>query len=156
MQGRHYEEFKLGECFTTSRRTISETDIVHFVNLAGLTEPLFTDKEHWESIFGKRLAPGFLTLAISQGLMVQLGLTHGTAQGLLGIDEIRTPKPVFCDDTIHVEIEIVDQKHTKHPDRGILKLKLEVKNQNEEMVLSYFHTMLVCRRVISEQGADRS
>ncbi|MBI4595104.1 MAG: MaoC family dehydratase N-terminal domain-containing protein [Candidatus Tectomicrobia bacterium] len=148
MVGKYYEDFEVGDRFVTVRRTISETDIVNFVNLTGLLEPIFTDKEHWEkeSIFKKRFAPAPLTLSCSLGLVAQLGLTHGTAMALLGMDEVRAVKPVFCDDTIYVENELTEKKPTKRPDRGILIWKREVKNQNNELALSYFHTMMVLRK----------
>ena len=45
MTGKTFEEFRAGERYSTGRRTITEHDILQFVTLVGLTEPLFLDME---------------------------------------------------------------------------------------------------------------
>src|SRR5262245_51823518 len=58
-EGLHFEQHEIGAVFRTLGRTVSETDIVSFVNLCGFTEPLFTDMEYVarESLFKRRAAP---------------------------------------------------------------------------------------------------
>ena len=41
MNGKTFEQFKSGDRYVTGRRTITEHDILQFVGLVGLTEPLF-------------------------------------------------------------------------------------------------------------------
>ena len=41
----HFEEFTLGYRFRTRGRTVTEADLVNFVNLAWFTEELFTNTE---------------------------------------------------------------------------------------------------------------
>ena len=43
--GLFYEDLKLGRKFRTVGRTITEADLVNFINCTGLTEVLFTDTE---------------------------------------------------------------------------------------------------------------
>uniref|UniRef100_UPI001952ACEF hypothetical protein n=1 Tax=Klebsiella variicola TaxID=244366 RepID=UPI001952ACEF len=43
--GLFYEDLPVGRKFKTVGRTITETDIVNFVNCTGMTEVLFTDLE---------------------------------------------------------------------------------------------------------------
>ena len=59
-QGVTFESTRSATCTGRSARTVSETDIVNFVNLCGFTEPLFMDMEYVkrESVFGRRAAPG--------------------------------------------------------------------------------------------------
>jgi acyl dehydratase len=59
-QGVTFEKHKVGDVYRTLARTVSETDIVNFVNQCGFTEPLFLDMEYVkrESVFGRRAAPG--------------------------------------------------------------------------------------------------
>lgn len=135
-QGLTFEESSVGAVYRSLGRTISETDIVNFVNLCGFTEPLFMDMEYVarESLFGRRAAPGVLTFALSEGLIMQTGLIHGTGMAWLGA-EIRLVAPVLAGDTIHVEVEIVDKRETKKADRGIVTYKHRVLNQRDEVVL---------------------
>ena len=46
MTGKTFEEFHAGDRYSTGRRTITEHDILQFVTLVGLNEPLFLDMEY--------------------------------------------------------------------------------------------------------------
>ena len=102
-EGLTYEQHEVGATYQTLGRTVSETDIVTFVNLCGFTEPLFMDMEYVarESLFKRRAAPGALTFALSEGLIMQTGLIHGTGMAYLG-GEMRVTAPVLEGDTLTV------------------------------------------------------
>src|SRR5438270_10085984 len=134
--GINFEGHKIGEVYRTLARTVSETDIVNFVNQCGFTEPLFLDMEYVkrESVFKRRAAPGALTFALSEGLVMQTGLIHGTGMAFLG-GELKVVAPVLEGDTIRVEVEVADKRETKKPDRGIVTYRHRVLNQRDEIVL---------------------
>ena len=118
-QGVTFEEHTIGARYQTLGRTVSQSDIVTFVNLCGFTEPLFMDMEYVrkESVFGRRAAPGALTFALSEGLVMQTGLIHGTGMAF------------------RVDVEVVDKRETRKPDRGIVTYQHRVVNQRDEVVL---------------------
>jgi acyl dehydratase len=134
--GLTYEQHAVGATYRTGGRTISETDIVTFVNLCGFVEPLFLDMEFVarESVYKRRAAPGALTFALSEGLIIQTGLIHGTGMAFLGGD-VRVVAPVLEGDTIRVEVEVADKRETKKSDRGIVTYRHRVLNQRDETVL---------------------
>ena len=135
-EGLDFEGHKVGAVYRTLARTVSETDIVSFVNLCVFVEPLFIDMEYVkrESVFKRRAAPGALTFSLSEGLIMQTGLIHGTGMAYLG-GELRIVAPVLEGDTIRVEIEVVDKRETKKADRGIVTYQHRVLNQRDEVVL---------------------
>lgn len=135
-EGLNFEGHTVGAVYRTLARTASETDIVNFVNLCGFNEPLFMDMEYVarESVFTRRAAPGALTFALSEGLIMQTGLIHGTGMAWLG-GELKIVAPVLEGDTIRVEVEIVDKRETKKADRGIVTYRHRVLNQRDELVL---------------------
>jgi len=135
-EGLTFEAHHVGAVHRTLARTVSETDIVNFVNLCGFTEPLFMDMEYVarESLFKRRAAPGALTFALSEGLIMQTGLIHGTGMAWLG-GELRIVSPVLEGDTIRVEVEVVDKRETKKADRGIVTYRHRVLNQRDEVVV---------------------
>ncbi|HEV8143527.1 MAG TPA: MaoC/PaaZ C-terminal domain-containing protein [Methylomirabilota bacterium] len=145
--GLFFDEYKIGATYTTLGRTVSETDIVNFVNLGGFTEPLFMDMEYVakESVFGRRAAPGIMTFALSEGLVMQTGLIHGTGMAWLG-GEVKVTAPVLEGDTIRVEIEIADKRETKKPDRGIVTYKHRVLNQRGETVMELTLQRMIKRK----------
>jgi acyl dehydratase len=148
-QGLTFEQHEVGDVHRTLARTVSETDIVNFVNQCGFTEPLFLDMEYVkrESIFGRRAAPGALTFSLSEGLVMQTGLIHGTGLAWLG-GELRVVAPVLEGDTIRVEVEVADKRETKKSDRGIVTYRHRVLNQRDEVVLE-----ARIQRMIRRQGA---
>ncbi len=135
-RGLTFEQHEVGATFRTLGRTVSETDIVTFVNLCGFNEPLFMDMEYVarESVFKRRAAPGALTFALSEGLIMQTGVIHGTGMAWLG-GEIRVVAPVLEGDTLTVEVEIVEKRETKKSDRGVVTYRHRVLNQRDELVL---------------------
>jgi acyl dehydratase len=139
MKGILFEGFHPGDRFTTGRRTITEHDILQFVTLVGLTEPLFLDLEYIknESIFGERIAPGSLTFGMAEGLTVQTGIIHGTGLAFAGLDRMRLFGPVKVGDTIEVAIEVLDTKAVPQRGGGIVRYRHWVKNQRGETVMEY-------------------
>ena len=109
--GLTYEEHAVGAVYRTLGRTLSEADICAFVNLCGFNEPLFMDMEYVakESVFKGRAAPGAMTFCLSEGLIMQTGLIHGTGMSYLG-SEIRIVAPVLEGDTLHVSVTITDKR----------------------------------------------
>jgi acyl dehydratase len=67
---RVFEDLSVGETFRSSRRTVTEADIMAFAGVSGDFNPLHTDEE-WvrqNTDFTGRIAHGALLLAISTGL----------------------------------------------------------------------------------------
>ena len=135
-EGLNFEQHQVGTTYKTLARTVSETDIVNFVTLCGFTEALFMDMEYVarHSVYKRRAAPGAMTFAFAEGLVIQTGLIHGTGMAYLG-SEVKVVAPVLEGDTLRVEVEIVDKRETKKPDRGIVTYRHRVLNQRGEVVL---------------------
>jgi len=148
MTGKYFDEFKVGESFVTPSRTITETDVVMFAGMTGDYNELHTNKEYMKDTpFGKRLVHGLLALAISHGLIFRLGFLEGTAIAFLGIESWQFKAPLFFGDTIHVRINIAEARASKSkPDRGIVKIYLEIVNQTETVVQSGYKTIMMKRK----------
>ncbi len=144
-RGITFEGFHPGDRFVTGRRTVTETDIMQFVCLVGLFEPLFIDAEYIrdESLFGQRIAPGSLTFGMAEGLTVQTGIIHGTGMAFVGLERMQLFAPVKVGDTIHVEIEVLDTKEVKSRGGGIVLFRQRVLNQRDETVMEYDVSRLI-------------
>ena len=152
-KGITFEGFHAGDRFTTRRRTITEHDIMQFVGLVGLTEPLFLDLEYIrkETLFGERIAPGSLTFGMAEGLTVQTGIIHGTGLAFVGIDSMKLFGPVKVNDTIQVDIEVLDTKPVPARGGGIVRYRHWVKNQRGETVMEYDVVRLIRGSVEEKQ-----
>ena len=141
-----FEGFRVGDRYRTLARTVSEFEILQFVTLAGFTEPLFMDLEYIrrESVFKSRVAPGVLTFALAEGLVLQTGILHGTGLALLHYD-VKVVAPVLAGDTITVDVEVVDTRETRKPDRGVVTFRHRVVNQRDEAVMEATISRMVKR-----------
>ena len=146
-EGLSFEGFRIGDRYQTLARTVSDFEILQFATLAGFTEPLFMDLEYIrrESVFKSRVAPGVLTFAIAEGLTLQTGILHGTGLALLSYD-VRVLAPVLAGDTISVEIEVVDRRETRKPDRGVVTFRHRIANQRGETVMEATIARMIKRR----------
>lgn len=143
------EGFKVGDKAVSPGRTITEADIVMFAGISGDWTELHTNAEYMKnSPFGQRIAHGMLTLSIASGLALRIK-ERQTMEVLafLGMDNVRFVAPVFIGDTIIVESEIVEARPSKsRPDAGILRFKNTVKNQRDEVVVTWETALMVSTR----------
>jgi acyl dehydratase len=137
LHGQTYHEAKPGAVFRTAGRTITEADLVAFVTLAGLVEPLFLDASGSTSQgYQGRLVPGTLTLAYAEGLVMQTGVIHNTGIAFLG-SSLEIKGPVFVGDTITVVVEVIESRPTSKGDRGIVTTRNTVVKGDGTPVLVY-------------------
>jgi acyl dehydratase len=67
--------------------------------------------------------------------------------GGTGVDELRWTKPVFPGDTLSCEVEILSTSAPRSkPDIGFVNFKVDVFNQNDEMVMTMKVTNIQKRR----------
>jgi acyl dehydratase len=141
----YLDDVSVGDVFTTVARTVTETDIVSFAYLSGDFNPLHTDHE-WarRGPFGRPIAHGLLSLAISSGLSSRLD----QLVLLAFLEETRRFRaPVFPGDTIRCVYTVSDViPSASKPDRGVIKLDVRLDNQRGEPVQVGEDVLLVQRR----------
>ena len=143
----YFEDVEVGFRFETPSRTVTETDLVNFAGVSGDFNPLHTDEQFAaNTIYGGRIAQGALVLALATGLRQRAGLFDGTLMGLLEIRTWRFRAPVRIGDTIRVVNEILELRETSKPDRGVMLQRVEVSNQDSEVVAAGEFVMLLRRR----------
>jgi acyl dehydratase len=143
----YFEDVEVGFRFETPSRTVTETDLVNFAGVSGDFNPLHTDEQFAaKTIYGGRIAHGALVLALATGLRQRVGLFDGTLMGLLEIRTWRFHAPVRIGDTIRVVNEILELRETSKPDRGVMLQRVEVSNQDSEVVAAGEFVMLLRRR----------
>lgn len=137
-----FDQIKPGTRWVSRGRTITETDIVQFAGLTGDWFPLHTDREYAaQTAYGARIVQGLLVLSVAAGL---IPLPPESIVALYGMDRVRFTRPVFIGDTIHVEVQVA-RKDARGPDRGLLTIVLDVRNQRGETV-AMTHSKLLVRR----------
>ncbi len=126
-----------------------------FVQLTGLFEELWLDagKAEATGLYTGRLVPGYLTLTFAEGLFVLAGWMRN-AVGMLGVTDVKWVAPVAVGDTIRCEIDVVEARPSKSPERGVVVMQHRVLNQEDATVLSYRSARLI--RTSQSIPADRT
>lgn len=146
-RGLYFEEFKVGQTFQTAARTVTEADIVSFAGLSGDYNSIHTDSVYAaKGSFGQRVAHGLLVLSMASGLAVRSGIMEGTVMLWRDIGDWKFSRPVHIGDTVHVSLHIEDTKALPRMGGGSLSLKVQVMNQDDDVVMSGHWTMMVQSR----------
>lgn len=134
--GLFFEELKIGFKFRTFGRTVTEADLISFVNATGFTEVLFTNIEFLKesSAIKGRVVPAALIYSFSEGLVTPM--MQGTGLAFLNA-KIDVKAPTFVNDTIHIEGEVIEARLASKGDRGLVRTLNRVINQRDELVLTY-------------------
>ncbi len=145
-QGFHWQDLQVGDHFRTYGRTVTDTDIVNFISVTGMLEPLFTDAvyraEH--SAMAGRVAPGALVYSLAEGLVLN-ATAHGTGLAFLHM-ELNVLGPTFAGDTIHVELEVIEVRPASKGGRGLVRTHNRVVNQRGEIAIDYNPLRLMAGR----------
>ena len=147
MRGKYFEDWTLGEEFETGRRTVTEADIVIFAGVSGDYNPLHTNEEFAKkTVFGTRVAHGFLVHSISIGLINQTTYFDGTVVAQKGHKNVVFTKGVVNGDTIYAKVKIVEKNDMGKSDRGEIVFDVDVINQRGEVCSKSTRTLLMKKR----------
>lgn len=146
-----WEQLSPGQRFRTLNRTITETDLVLFTGMTGMLETIFIDRTFAEkgAIQGQ-FVPAALTYSLIEGLLCQ-SMIQGTGLAMLELKQ-KILAPVRVGDTVHGEIEITSVRPTSKGNRGIVASKVDVKNQKDEVVMTYEATRMLAGRSADHGG----
>jgi len=111
--GLYFEDLPVGRQFRSIGRTITEPDLINYINCIGLLEVLFTNQEFRknESDIKDRLVPGMLVHGFAEGLLSQSAMQY-TGFAFLQM-ELNMENPAFVGDTVHVEVEVLEARLSK-------------------------------------------
>lgn len=133
-RGKYFEDFEIGHIVKSPSRTITESDIMRFAGLSGDYNQLHTDAEMMkQSRYGERIAHGLLGLAIVSGLSSRLGFAEGTAEAFTNL-KWKFRQPIMIGDTIHATFKVVRKKKVAQLEGGFVVFKINVFNQDCEIV----------------------
>lgn len=148
----YFEDFEIGATFSTTARTITEADVMAFAGISGDFNPLHVDREFSKSSpFGEPIAHGLLVLSVASGLGVQTGIFTGTNLAFLGLEDWRFVGAVKFGDTIRMESTVLETRRTSKPDRGVVRIGQEIKNQRDEVVQKGVFVSLMASRTLGDE-----
>ena len=142
----YLDDLHVGQRFTSATRVVDESEIKAFAREYD-PQPFHLDPEAAKAtIFQGLAASGWHTMAMTMRLLVDGGMP--IAGGIVGAGaEINWPRPTRPGDVLHVESEVVDITPSRSkPDRGMVTMKSETKNQRGEVVQHFVGKLVVPKR----------
>ena len=136
-QGFYWQELEVGQRFKTFRRTVTEADLVAFINATGMLEAIFIDAEFSEkhgAIKG-RAVPAAMTYTLIEGLLLQ-SMIQGTGLAMLELEK-KILRPVFVGDSVWATVEVTAVRPTSKGNRAIVTSQVDILNQRDETVIVY-------------------
>ena len=143
--GFFFEDFFAGKTFRTLARTVTETDLINFIGVTGMTEVLFVDVTFKKGVSeAGRVIPAALSYTLMEGLLCQT-VIQGTGLALLELHK-KILAPVVVGDTLHLEFEVLEVRPTSKGGRGIVKARHDIINQLDKIVITYEATRMIAMR----------
>ncbi|WP_051114220.1 MaoC/PaaZ C-terminal domain-containing protein [Actinopolymorpha alba] len=144
----YFEDLEVGQTFVSSGRTVTEADVVGFAGLSGDFNPIHLDREITRSgMFGQRVAHGVLGLSMATGFLDRMGLFKTSMGAMLEIEEWKFVAPIFVNDTLHLEMTIESTRLTSKGTSGVVRRRLRLINQRDEVVQDGIIAVLIlCRQ----------
>jgi len=148
----HYlEDLYVGQRFASGTHALDESQIKAFANQFD-PQPFHLDHgAATQTLFAGLAASGWHTAAVTMRLLVDGGAP--IAGGVIGAGgEISWPTPTRPGDVLQVTSEIVAVTPSRsRPDRGIVTVRSDTRNQRGEIVQTLIAKLVVPRRAAAEQ-----
>jgi acyl dehydratase len=147
IERRYFEDYRPGAVYEYGYRTLDEDELLDFARRFD-PQPMHVDAESAKNgPFGGLIASGWHTAGLMMRMLADHYLSQVAGLASPGIDELRWPAPVRAGDLLRLRTTIVDARESRSkPDRGVVRTKAEMFNQDDVLVLSLVAVNMVGRR----------
>ncbi|MBV7540391.1 MaoC family dehydratase [Acidovorax sp. sic0104] len=142
----YLDDIAVGDRYASGEHAMDEAQIKDFAAQFDPQPFHLDDAAGRSTLFGGLAASGWHTAAITMRLQVTTGLP--IAGGIIGAGaEISWPRPTRASDVLHVVSEVLDIQPSKSkPDRGMVTVRSETRNQHGEVLQLSTVRIVVPRR----------
>ncbi len=146
MPKRYFDQIEVGETLESPGVTVTDWHVMQFAGLSMDFFELHTNDEYAKQTeYGRRVAHGLLGLAITDGLknrsefQVEAIVSLHWSWDFVG--------PIFVGDTVKARLKVAEKRASKSkPDRGVCRVKWDVLNQHDEVVMIMTTIQILARR----------
>lgn len=139
-----WQDLHVGQKLRTFRRTVTEADLVNFINATGMLEAIFIEEGYGGGAIQGRPVPAALSYCLIEGFILQ-SMIQGTGLAML---ELRQDilAPVRVGDTIGATVEVTGIKPTSKSGRAVVDSRIDIYNQHGTHVMRYTAKRLLAGR----------
>jgi acyl dehydratase len=144
--GLYLDDLHVGQRFSSGSHALDEAQIKAFARQFDPQPFHLDDAAAKGTLFGGLAASGWHTAAITMRLLVDGGTP--IAGGVVGAGgEVSWPKPTRPGDILQVQSEVLEVTPSRsRPDRGMVTVRSETRNQRDEVVQVLTAKLIVPRR----------
>ncbi len=134
---RHYEDLAIGEVIELGSVTVTKEMIISFASEFDPFPFHLDEAAAKASLLGGLAASGWQTAGLSLRMLADSFLATIASMGGLGFSDLKWKKPVMVGDSIGGTVTISALRRSQgHPERGIVTLDFDMRNQKSEPVMS--------------------
>lgn len=133
----YFEDLEVGGVSRFGSYEVTREEVIEFASKYDPQPFHLDDEAAAKTHFGRLSASGWHTCAMTMAMMVEnLKANRQAGLGSPGMDSLRWKKPVYPGDTLRVETELLEKRRSaSRPELGLFKSRVQVFNQNDEVVL---------------------
>ena len=143
----YFEDFKVGDRFAGGSIDVTQDAIISYARQFD-PQPFHTDPDAAKkTLFGELVASGWHTASMTMRLFAtsDIRIVNGIVGG--GAEQLSWPRPVRPGDRLTVRSEVLDTRVSRSkPDRGMIRVRVDTLNQNDEVVQSFIGQLVVLKR----------
>ncbi|MFD0685503.1 MaoC family dehydratase [Actinomadura fibrosa] len=144
---RYFEDYAEGATYEYGHVKVSEQEILEFAHRFD-PQPIHIDPDYANAgPFGGLIASGWHTGSVMMRLFADHVLSRVASLASPGVDELRWPAPVRPGDELRLRVAVLEARPSRSkPDRGIVRTRAELLNQDDQVVLHTLPMNLLRRR----------
>ena len=147
MPTRYFEDFAADQTFEAGSVSVTEAEIIAFARQYDPQAFHVDPAVAHASIYGGLIASGWHTVALSMRLLVDAIFADTAGMGSPGVDELRWLRPIRPGDTLSVRLKILEARASEsRPDRGIIRFRVETRNQDGDLAMHMTGAGFIARR----------
>lgn len=152
----YFEDFAPGAADVPGSVTVTADEIVAFAREFD-AQPFHTDPETAKATFaGGLIASGWHSCGLLMRLVADGFINASSSMGAPGIEELQWLRPVRPGDRLRARYTVLETKVSRsRPEMGLVRLRYELVNQKDEVVLTQLNWAMLGRRGAEAAAVSR-
>ncbi|MGN8275901.1 MaoC/PaaZ C-terminal domain-containing protein [Pseudomonas sp. SMN5] len=144
----YWEDFSPGKEWTAERpQPVSRQEIIEFALMFDPLDIHIDPEQAARAPLGVHCASGVHTFAMAQRMLCDAFFLKTNLVAGGKFEALKLLRTVLSGDRLHLSSQVLNAyAHTRKPDRGWVVFKVEVFNQDKNVVLTYDTDVLIMRR----------
>ncbi|WP_350335065.1 MaoC family dehydratase [Coralliovum pocilloporae] len=143
---RTFDSFSVGDAISLGTYDVTREEIIEFASEFD-AQPFHLDDEAGKaSMLGGLAASGWHTCSMFMRMLADGLLKNSNCQGSPGVEQLRWLYPVYPDDTLSAEAEVLSSRLLEsNPHLGLVTFHFVIRNQNKKPVAELTNSILFRR-----------